>query len=112
MLTDMKIEAATEPGSLQSIDHYGIEDADGHPEERVDLEVELTELGERAPVSQILSDLVVAATRTPHAAVEVWGPTTPGTAWPYMVAPWVDFETIGACAAAGRSRVSFGGEPL
>lgn len=110
VLADMKIALATEPDSLQRVvGQYAIDVPDGHPEEWVHLEVELTELGESAPAPQTLSNLVVAATRTSNAAIEVWGPTTASETWPYMVVPWVDFETMGACAAAGLTGVSVGG---
>ncbi|MDN3023943.1 hypothetical protein [Streptomyces sp. S.PB5] len=110
VLDDMKTALATEPDSLQRVsEQHAIEVADGHPEEWLEFEVELTELGETAPASQTISDLVVAVTRTSHAAIEVWGPVTSGKTWPYIVVPWVDFETMGASAAARGSRVSFGG---
>lgn len=109
VLTDMKITLGTEPDSLRRIEQYGILVPDRHPEEWLRLETRLSELGDDAPEPLTLSDLIVAATRTSHAAIEVWGPVTDSKLWPYVVVPWVDFETMGACAAAGRSEVEFGG---
>ncbi|MEU3741982.1 hypothetical protein AB0E78_33590 [Streptomyces sp. NPDC032198] len=110
VLGDLKIELATERDSRQRVfEQYAIEVADGCPEEWLELEVELSELGATVPASQTISDLVVAATRTSHAGIEVWGSAALKGMWPYLAVPWVDFETMGACVASGRDRVSFGG---
>ncbi|MEV6839949.1 hypothetical protein AB0N17_36585 [Streptomyces sp. NPDC051133] len=110
VLADMKIAVETEPDSRQQVaERWGIDQADDHPEEWLDVDVDVTELGKEAPSAAVLSGLVVATTRTSKAAVEVWGPATADKTWPYLVMPWVDFETMGACASGRDGRVSFGG---
>ncbi|MFF4605184.1 hypothetical protein ACFY12_20930 [Streptomyces sp. NPDC001339] len=109
VLADMKIALETEPDSLQRVEQHGVVAPSGHPEEWLHLEVKLTELGQAAPDPWTISDLVTAATRTSNAAIEVWGPAAADKTWPYVVVPWVDFETMGACVAATRGRAEFGG---
>lgn len=110
VLADMKIAVETEPDSRQQVaERWAIDQADDHPDEWLHVDVEVTDLGKKAPSPDVLSDLVVAATRTSNAAVEVWGPAAADKTWPYLVMPWVDFETMGACASHRGGRVSFGG---
>lgn len=110
VLADMKIAVMTEPESLQQVsEEWGIQEPDDHPEEWLSVDVEITGLGKDAPSPHTMSDLVTAATRTSNAAIEVWGAKTPDMKWPYLLMPWVDFETLGACVSSGRSQVAFGG---
>ncbi|MER6424026.1 hypothetical protein [Streptomyces sp. NPDC001137] len=110
VLADMKIAVETEPDSRQQVaEQWAIDQADDHPEEWLNVAIEVTDLGKEAPSPVVLGDLVVAATRTSNAAVEVWGPAAADKTWPYLVMPWVDFETMGACASSRDGHVSFGG---